>query len=89
MRAWYSTFTRNTITLKSTLMILPGKSIKIDDSYMSPVNMQENQRGMLFGFNNTRNTKRRGGRGEKTETQRGKTITNLTMSSRERLGMNY
>lgn len=53
---------------------------------MSPVNMQQNQRGMLSGFNNTRNTKRRGG---EAETLRGKTITNLTMNSRERLGMNY
>lgn len=51
--------------------------------------MQQNQRGMLSGFNNTRNTKRRGWGGGGTETLRGKTITNLTMSSRERLGMNY
>lgn len=52
-----------TITLKSTIMDLPVKSIKIDDSYMSPVNAATKPRGCNLSLNNKRNAERVGGSG--------------------------
>lgn len=53
----------------------------MDDSYTSPINPQQNTKMYVDLITQSRDE------GEKA--LRGKTITNLTMSLRECLGMNY
>lgn len=56
----------------------------MDDSYMSPINVQQNTKMYLDLITHITQSREEG-----EKALRGKTITNLTMSLRECLGMNY